>query len=68
MSANGLLPWPRLTIRARDAAPLGQPPSSIVKADDVVTIYGSIGEIMLGEVATIEPELSGDFFSFDGLG
>ncbi|MEM6780398.1 MAG: pyruvate, phosphate dikinase [Pseudomonadota bacterium] len=28
---------------------------------DVITIDGSTGEVMLGEVATIKPELSGDF-------
>jgi len=33
----------------------------IVKARDVITIDGSTGEVMLGEVPTIQPELSGDF-------
>ena len=32
-----------------------------VKEGDIVTIDGSTGEVMLGEVATIEPELAGDF-------
>ncbi|HAX92069.1 MAG TPA: pyruvate, phosphate dikinase [Rhodospirillaceae bacterium] len=32
-----------------------------VKAGDVITIDGSKGEVMLGEVPTIQPELSGDF-------
>jgi len=32
-----------------------------VKAGEVITIDGSTGEVMLGEVATIQPELSGDF-------
>jgi pyruvate,orthophosphate dikinase len=32
-----------------------------VKAGDMITIDGSKGEIMLGEVPTIQPELSGDF-------
>jgi pyruvate,orthophosphate dikinase len=32
-----------------------------VKAGDLVTIDGSTGEVMLGEVPTIQPELSGDF-------
>ncbi len=32
-----------------------------VKARDVITIDGSTGEVMLGEVPTIQPELSGDF-------
>ena len=33
----------------------------VVKKGDVVTIDGAKGEVMLGEVAMIEPELSGDF-------
>jgi len=32
-----------------------------VKAGEVITIDGSTGEVMLGEVPTIQPELSGDF-------
>ncbi len=32
-----------------------------VKENDVITINGSNGEVILGEVATIEPEVSGDF-------
>lgn len=32
-----------------------------VKAGDMITIDGSKGEIILGEVPTIQPELSGDF-------
>jgi pyruvate,orthophosphate dikinase len=32
-----------------------------VKAGDMLTINGSTGEVMLGEVPTIQPELSGDF-------
>jgi pyruvate,orthophosphate dikinase len=35
----------------------GQP----VKAGEIITINGSTGEVMLGEVPTIQPELSGDF-------
>ena len=34
---------------------------NIIKEGDIVTIDGSTGEIMLGQVATIKPELSGDF-------
>ncbi len=37
-----------------------------VKQGDVITIDGSRGEIMLGEVATIQPELSGDFGTLMG--
>jgi pyruvate, orthophosphate dikinase len=33
----------------------------VVKVGDVVTLNGSTGEVMLGEVPTIQPELSGDF-------
>jgi pyruvate,orthophosphate dikinase len=32
-----------------------------VKAGDIVTIDGSTGEVMLGEIQTVQPELSGDF-------
>ncbi len=32
-----------------------------VKVGDVITINGSTGEVMLGAVPTIQPELSGDF-------
>jgi len=32
-----------------------------VKEGDVLTLDGSTGEVMLGHVATVEPELAGDF-------
>ncbi|HVJ53207.1 MAG TPA: pyruvate, phosphate dikinase [Aliidongia sp.] len=32
-----------------------------VKAGDIITINGSTGEVILGEVPTIQPDLSGDF-------
>ena len=32
-----------------------------LKAGDILTLNGSTGEVMLGEVATIQPNLSGDF-------
>ena len=32
-----------------------------VKEGDILTIDGSTGEVMIGEVATVEPELAGDF-------
>jgi pyruvate,orthophosphate dikinase len=32
-----------------------------VREGDTITIDGSTGEVMLGEVATIQPELAGDF-------
>ncbi len=34
-----------------------------VKKGDIITIDGSAGEIILGEVKTLQPELSGDFAS-----
>ncbi|MDZ4737559.1 MAG: pyruvate, phosphate dikinase [Rhodospirillaceae bacterium] len=40
------------TMRARDI---------IVKDGDTITLDGATGEVMLGEVPTIQPELSGDF-------
>ena len=33
----------------------------VINEGDIVTIDGATGEVMLGEVATIKPELSGDF-------
>ncbi|HYM30331.1 MAG TPA: pyruvate, phosphate dikinase [Candidatus Cybelea sp.] len=35
----------------------------VVRKGDVITIDGSTGEVILGAVPTIEPELSGDFAS-----
>lgn len=35
--------------------------ATLIKEGDIVTIDGSTGEVMLGEVATRKPELSGDF-------
>ena len=32
-----------------------------VKAGDIITLDGSTGEVMLGDVARVEPELDGDF-------
>ncbi|MDE1900864.1 MAG: pyruvate, phosphate dikinase [Alphaproteobacteria bacterium] len=39
---------------------------TVVKAGDTVTIDGSTGEIMLGEIPTVQPELSGDFAKLMG--
>jgi pyruvate, orthophosphate dikinase len=33
----------------------------VMKAGEIITINGSTGEVMVGEVPTIQPELSGDF-------
>ncbi|MDD3289230.1 MAG: PEP-utilizing enzyme, partial [Alphaproteobacteria bacterium] len=38
----------------------------VIKAGDIITIDGSTGELMLGEVPTIQPELSGDFATVMG--
>ncbi len=35
--------------------------ATVVKAGDVITLDGSKGEVMLGEIPTIQPDLSGDF-------
>jgi len=35
--------------------------NAVVEAGEIITIDGSTGEVMLGAVPTIEPELSGDF-------
>ncbi len=38
----------------------------IVRAGDLITLNGSTGEVILGEVPTIEPQLSGDFVTLMG--
>jgi len=38
----------------------------VVREGDIVTLNGSTGEVMLGEVPTIEPELTGEFGEFIG--
>ncbi|WP_109118124.1 pyruvate, phosphate dikinase [Azospirillum sp. TSO22-1] len=38
----------------------------VVKEGDILTIDGSTGEVMLGAVPTIQPELSGDFATLMG--
>ncbi|HEX9534236.1 MAG TPA: pyruvate, phosphate dikinase, partial [Stellaceae bacterium] len=40
--------------------------ATLVKAGEVITIDGSAGEVMVGEVPTIQPELSGDFATLMG--
>jgi pyruvate, orthophosphate dikinase len=40
--------------------------TTLVKAGDIITIDGSTGEVMIGEVPTIQPELSGDFATLMG--
>jgi len=36
----------------------------IIKEGEVITLNGSAGEVILGEIPTIEPELSGEFSQF----
>ena len=36
----------------------------IIKAKEIITIDGSTGEVMIGSIPTIEPELSGEFAEF----
>ncbi len=43
--------------REKTLSALGQ----VIREGDIITIDGSSGEVMLGAVATIQPELSGDF-------
>jgi pyruvate,orthophosphate dikinase len=38
----------------------------VLKAGEIVTIDGATGEVMQGEVATVQPELSGDFATLMG--
>jgi pyruvate, orthophosphate dikinase len=40
--------------------------ATLVKAGGIITIDGSTGEVMAGEVPTIQPELSGDFATLMG--
>ena len=40
--------------------------TSLVKAGETITIDGSTGEVMTGEVPTIQPQLSGDFATLMG--
>src|ERR1700720_2768193 len=40
--------------------------ATLVKAGDIITIDGSTGEVMVGDVPTIQPELSGDFATLMG--
>jgi pyruvate,orthophosphate dikinase len=40
--------------------------AALVKAGEIITIDGSTGEVMVGEVPTIQPELSGDFATLMG--
>ncbi len=37
-----------------------------IKEGDIITINGSTGEVMLGEIPTVQPQLSGDFETLMG--
>ena len=52
----------RIDYRAKTFSAHGQ----VVKEGDVITLDGSSGEIMLGEVPTVQPELTGDFATLMG--
>ncbi len=54
VSGAGML---RIDYRTQTMAVNGE----TLKKGDVITLDGASGEVMLGEVATVEPELSGDF-------
>ena len=47
----------RIDVRGRSFTASGQ----VVREGDMITIDGSTGEVMLGAVPTLRPELSGDF-------
>jgi len=53
-----------LAISARDR--LFRVGGQEVKEGDILTIDGATGEVMLGEVATVQPELAGDFGTLMG--
>ena len=40
--------------------------TTLITVGEIITIDGSTGEVMLGEVPTIQPELSGDFATLMG--
>jgi len=47
----------RIDYKARQFKALGQ----VVKEGDIITLDGATGEVMLGHVPTVQPELTGDF-------
>ncbi|HIJ62328.1 MAG TPA: pyruvate, phosphate dikinase [Rhodospirillaceae bacterium] len=52
----------RIDYRAKTFSAHGQ----VVKEGDMITLDGSSGEIMQGEVPTVQPELTGDFATLMG--
>src|SRR6201997_2119356 len=53
-------------LRTENAAQTLASRNIVVAAGEIITIDGSTGEVMLGEVPTIQPELSGDFATLMG--
>ena len=49
------------TIRVNEAKKTFSVGTTMVRERDIVSLNGSTGEVILGEVPTIEPELSGEF-------
>ncbi|HXP97824.1 MAG TPA: pyruvate, phosphate dikinase, partial [Telmatospirillum sp.] len=52
----------RIDYRAKTFKSMGQE----VKEGDIITLDGSTGQVMLGAVATVQPELTGDFGTLMG--
>jgi pyruvate,orthophosphate dikinase len=52
------------TIRVNQSKKQFQIGKLIIKEGEVITLNGSTGEVILGDVPTIEPELSGEFSEF----
>ncbi|HLY55750.1 MAG TPA: pyruvate, phosphate dikinase, partial [Stellaceae bacterium] len=52
----------RIDAKAKTFSVMG----TTVRAGDVITINGSTGEVILGEVPTVQPDLSGDFAELMG--
>ena len=49
------------TIRVNEAKKTFTVGTNMVRERDIITLNGSTGEVIVGEVPTIEPELSGEF-------
>ncbi len=50
----------KIDVKAGQVTIAGQ----VVKAHDYVTINGTTGDVMIGQVPTVEPQISGDFAEF----
>nr|MBN2277491.1 pyruvate, phosphate dikinase [candidate division Zixibacteria bacterium] len=51
-------------VRVNEAKKQFQVGKLIIKEGEIITLNGSTGEVIVGEVSTIEPELSGEFAEF----